>query len=48
MQRTQKLQMPFIANEGQSDERVAFYARTFGGTVFVTKNRDIVYSLPHR
>jgi hypothetical protein len=46
MQRTKKLQMPFIANEGQYDERVAFYARTFGGTVFVTKGGDIVYSLP--
>ncbi len=47
MQRTKNLQMPFIANEGQYDERVAFYARTFGGTVFVTKDGDIVYSLPH-
>ena len=47
MQRTKKLQMPFIANEGQLDERVAFYARTFGGTVVVTKDGDIVYSLPH-
>ncbi|TVM00546.1 MAG: hypothetical protein CV087_13155, partial [Candidatus Brocadia sp. WS118] len=47
MQKTQKLQMPFVANEGQIDERVAFYARTFGGTVFVTKDGNIVYSLPH-
>ncbi len=46
MQRTKKLQMPFIANEGQYDERVAFYARTFGGMVFVTKDGEIVYSLP--
>ncbi|HLE87209.1 MAG TPA: hypothetical protein VI727_06065 [Candidatus Brocadiaceae bacterium] len=38
--------MPFIANEGQVDERVAFYAKTFGGTVFVTKDGDIMYSLP--
>ena len=45
-QKTQKLQMPFIANEGQVDECVAFYAKTFGGTVFVTKEGDIVYSLP--
>ncbi len=42
----QKLQMPFIANEGQVDECVAFYAKTFGGTVFVTKDGEIVYSLP--
>ncbi|MBF8275302.1 MAG: hypothetical protein HW390_375, partial [Candidatus Brocadiaceae bacterium] len=46
IQKMQKLQMPFIANEGQVDESVAFYARTFGGTVFVTKNGEIVYSLP--
>jgi len=48
VQRTRKLQMPFIANEGQTDERVMFYANTFGGTVFVTKNGEIVYSLPQR
>ena len=44
--RTTKLQMPFIANDGQTDERVAFYAKTFGGIVFVTKEGEIVYSLP--
>ena len=46
IRKTAKLQMPFIANEGQVDERVAFYAKTFGGTVFVTKNGEIVYALP--
>ncbi|MDP3980586.1 MAG: hypothetical protein Q8Q33_04130, partial [Chlamydiota bacterium] len=46
MQKTKRLQMPFIANEGQTDEKVAFYADTFGGTVFVTKDGEIVYSLP--
>src|SRR4030067_2950566 len=48
IQRTKKLQMPFIANEGQTDERVMFYANTFGGTVFITKNGEFVYSLPQR
>ncbi|MCF6153933.1 MAG: hypothetical protein E3K36_01510 [Candidatus Brocadia sp.] len=48
MQRTKKLQMPFIANEGQADERVLFYANTFGGTVFVTKDGEIVYAFPGR
>ncbi|OOP56995.1 MAG: hypothetical protein AYP45_06130 [Candidatus Brocadia carolinensis] len=48
MQKAQKLRMPFIANEGQADKRVAFYARTFGGTVFVTKDGAIVYALPGR
>ena len=29
--------MPFIANEGQMDEYVAFYAKTFGGDcLFIT------------
>ena len=41
-----KLHIPFIANQGQTDESVAFYAKTFGGTVFVTKEGEIFYSLP--
>ena len=44
--KTRTLQMPFIANNGQVDEQVKFYAKTFGGTVFVTKKGEIVYSLP--
>ena len=47
-QKTMKLQMPFIANKGQTDEGVAYYANTFGGTVFVTKEGEIVYVLPMR
>ena len=47
IQKTKKLQMPFIANNGQTDEKVKFYANTFGGTVFVTKDGEIVYSLPN-
>ena len=39
------LSIPFVANEGQTDPRVAFTARTFAGTVFVTKEGRIVYSL---
>ncbi len=46
VQKTKRLQMPFIANKGQMDEQVGFYAMTFGGTVFVTKDGEIVYSLP--
>lgn len=42
IQKTKKLQIPFIANMGQTDERVEFYANTFGGTVFVTKDGEIV------
>ena len=39
------LAMPFIANAGQTDPRVAYYAQTFAGTVFVTHDGTIVYSL---
>lgn len=42
----QNLHVPFLANEGQIDGRVKFYARTFGGAVFVTKDGEIVYSIP--
>ncbi len=39
------LSVPFLANDGQVDARVDFYARTFGGTVFVTRDGEIVYAL---
>jgi len=45
--KTKKLQIPFIANNGQVDKQVRFYAKTFGGTVFVTKDGEIVYALPN-
>ena len=43
--RIQKLSIPFILNQGQMDKRVKFYANTFGGTVFVTENGEVIYSL---
>lgn len=46
--KTAKLHMPFIANNDQVDSQVKFYAKTFGGTVFVTKEGEIVYALPER
>jgi len=42
----QHLSIPFVANQGQTDKKVKFYAATFGGTVFVTETGEIVYSLP--
>jgi hypothetical protein len=40
------LQMPFIENEGQiADEGIRYYTKTIGGTVCVTKEGEIVYSL---
>jgi len=45
MQKAVKLRMPFIANQGQvTDECVRFYARTFGGTAYVTEKGEMVYS----
>ncbi len=41
-----KLKVPFIANNGQIAEEVAYYAQTAGGTMFVTKKGEVVYSLP--
>ena len=41
------LKIPFIENKGQiKDENVKYYAKTFGGAVFVTKEGKLVYSLP--
>src|SRR5262245_50200975 len=40
------LHVPFVANEGQVDRRVAFYAATLDGTLFVTRKGELVYSLP--
>src|SRR5262249_37039479 len=34
-----------VGNGGQVDDRVAFYAPTFAGTVFVTHAGELVYSL---
>ena len=38
--------VPFIINAGQTDAAVACYASTLAGTVFVTRDGRIVYSLP--
>lgn len=40
------LNLPFIANAGQTDPRVGFYAQTFAGTLYVTRDGEMVYSLP--
>ncbi len=38
------LQIPFIANEGQIDRRVRFYAQTFGGKFYLTERGELVYT----
>ncbi|WP_374008261.1 IPTL-CTERM sorting domain-containing protein [Delftia lacustris] len=45
-QALQGLAVPFEANSGQFDARVAFAGRTFAGAVYVTRQGEIVYSLP--
>ena len=43
----QKYGMPFVENRGQiADPDVRFYARTFGGTVYVLRSGTVVYALP--
>ena len=38
------LQIPFIENKGQIDEKVRFYVNTFAGTVFITDKGEILYN----
>ncbi|MEK7698794.1 MAG: SBBP repeat-containing protein [Planctomycetota bacterium] len=45
IQKAQGIQLPFIANDDQMDEEVAFFTNTFQGGVFVTKRGELVYSL---
>jgi hypothetical protein len=45
-QKMRQLHLPFVANAGQKDKEVAYYAKTFGGTIFVTQKGEIVYALP--
>ena len=41
------VQVPFIENGGQvENDAVRFYARTFGGTLFVEDGGILTYSLP--
>jgi hypothetical protein len=44
--RLEQVRVPFVENCGQLDDRVAFSAPTFFGTVFVTREGKLVYSLP--
>jgi PKD repeat protein len=41
-------QIPFIENIGQTDADIKFFANTFGGTVFISTDGKIIYSLPKK
>lgn len=41
-----RLGVPFVPNAGQWDGKAAFAAQTFAGTVFVTTDGQLIYSLP--
>jgi hypothetical protein len=40
------VRVPFVANQGQTDPRVAYYATAAGGTLFVTRTGEVVHALP--
>ncbi len=40
-----RLLIPFIKNDGQLQKEVAFIAKTFNGTLFVTQKGELVYAL---
>jgi len=47
LNKVKTLQIPFIENKGQiKDKKVRYYAKTMGGTFFITKDGEMVYSLP--
>jgi len=45
-ERLAQIRVPFVENCGQWDERVAFAAKTGFGAVFVTRDGELIYSLP--
>src|SRR5437868_4843246 len=44
--KTARAGVPFVPNRGQWDLPAAFAAHTFAGTMFVTTEGKLVYSLP--
>ncbi len=46
MHRIASASVPFVPNAGQWNEQVSFAAQTFAGTVFLTTDGKLVFSLP--
>ena len=45
LKQTMSMQLPFIENQGQiAGDQVRYYAKTFGGTAYVTQQGEMVYS----
>ena len=43
------VRVPFIENNGQiANDDVRFYAQTFAGTIFVSQENYLLYSLPQK
>ncbi len=42
----QTVRIPFVENQGQSDPAVSHYVPTLGGTIFVSRDGELVLSLP--
>lgn len=40
------MRIPFTENRGQTDQTISYYANTFAGTVYVTRQGELVYTLP--
>ncbi|UCE64470.1 MAG: SBBP repeat-containing protein, partial [Nitrospirota bacterium] len=46
VQKALNARIPFVANNGQVDVQAAYVAQMFGGTLFVTRQGELVYKLP--
>lgn len=42
------ISLPFLANDGRWSGDMLYYTQVFGGSVFITREGEIIYSLPER
>ncbi len=49
LSKTSRIGMPFIENKGQiNNDNVRFYAKTFGGTLFIDTYGRLIYNFPYQ